>query len=259
MIALERREGRPLRIGHRGAAALAPENTLRSFRAALEAGVDLIEFDVLELRGGELVLAHSDDLSEVSLGAAGGRVRERELTRLREVVPELATLEEALAFFAEEATETGLQVDLKSPGAALRVAELIRRFGLGERAVVSSFHLGALRALGRTEPGLRRALTFPRSLLGLDDRGPLAGPGLLVLRATLPALVGPLLAVARAHDLALHHAVVSAAAVRRAHARGAAVLAWTVDEPGELARVEEAGVDAVITNDPAIFASTLRT
>ena len=50
VIRLERRDGRPLRIGHRGAAALAPENTLRSFRAAVEAGVDLIEFDVIALR-----------------------------------------------------------------------------------------------------------------------------------------------------------------------------------------------------------------
>ena len=49
MIELARREGRLIRIGHRGAAALAPENTLRSFRAAVEAGVDLIEFDVLDL------------------------------------------------------------------------------------------------------------------------------------------------------------------------------------------------------------------
>ena len=57
MIDLTRREHGPLRIGHRGAAALAPENTLRGFRAAIEAGVDLIEFDVFDLRGGPLVLA----------------------------------------------------------------------------------------------------------------------------------------------------------------------------------------------------------
>ena len=59
VISLERRDGRPLRIGHRGAAALAPENTLASFRAAIEAGVDLIEFDVMAGRDGELVVAHS--------------------------------------------------------------------------------------------------------------------------------------------------------------------------------------------------------
>ena len=76
MIRLERRDGRPLRIGHRGAATLAPENTLRSFRVAVETGVDLIEFDVLALRSGELVIAHSNDLHEVSHGAATGSVRD---------------------------------------------------------------------------------------------------------------------------------------------------------------------------------------
>ena len=59
LISLERRDGRPLRIGHRGAPALAPENTLRSFRAAVEVGVDLVEFDVIALDDGELVVAHS--------------------------------------------------------------------------------------------------------------------------------------------------------------------------------------------------------
>ena len=71
VIDLARRDGRVLRIGHRGAATLAPENTLRSFRAAVEVGVDLIEFDVLDLPRGPLVLAHSDHLDEVSHGAAG--------------------------------------------------------------------------------------------------------------------------------------------------------------------------------------------
>ena len=55
---------------------------------------------------------------------------------------------------------------------------------------------------------------------------------------------------AGASALMLHHAVVSPAAVERAHAAGAAVWAWTVDDPNELARLEAAGVDAVITNDP---------
>ena len=91
MISIERREGRPLRIGHRGAATLAPENTLNSFRAALEVGVDLVEFDVLARPGGELVVSHSYE----------------------EMVPETPTLDDALRFFAEEAPDTGVHLDLK--------------------------------------------------------------------------------------------------------------------------------------------------
>ena len=74
---LLRDDGPLIRVGHRGAAALAPENTLRSFEVALAAGVDAIEFDVLDLTDGPLVLAHSNDLAEVSHGAAVGTVRDR--------------------------------------------------------------------------------------------------------------------------------------------------------------------------------------
>ena len=110
-VRLLRGEGALLRVGHRGAAALAPENTLRAFEAALALGVDAIEFDVLDLADGPLVLAHSNDLAEVSHGAAAGTVRERSLDELREVAPELPTLDEALAFLA--AHDVGLHVDLK--------------------------------------------------------------------------------------------------------------------------------------------------
>jgi glycerophosphoryl diester phosphodiesterase len=59
---------------------------------------------------------------------------------------------------------------------------------------------------------------------------------------------------AGAVSLMLHHAVVSKASVERAHELGVAVWAWTVDDAGELARLDAAGVDAVISNDPRLFA-----
>ena len=104
---LLRGDGPLIRVGHRGAAALSPENTLRSFEAALAHGVDAIEFDVLDLVGGPLVLAHSNDLAEVSHGAATGTVRDRSLAELRELAPELPTLDEAL-----EGIERALVADL---------------------------------------------------------------------------------------------------------------------------------------------------
>jgi len=262
VIALERREGRPLRIGHRGAAALAPENTLLSFRAALEAGVDLIEFDVIDLRGDELVVAHSNDLHEVSHGAARGTVRDKTLAALREVCPNLATLDEALAFFVEEAEEVGVHVDLKTASVVPEVAAALGRFGLLERSLVSSFHVGALRRLAVLEPRVRVGVSFPQDRLGIHGRrgfGQAVRGGLRGLRTVTPALAGILLGRSGATALVLHHALVSSAAVRRAHARGAAVVAWTVDDPRDLARVDTAGVDAVVTNDPGIFRSTLKT
>ena len=83
---LLRGDGPLIRVGHRGAAALAPENTLRSFEAALAHGVEAIEFDVLDLVDGPLVVAHSNDLAEVSHGAAdrhGARPLARRAARAR--------------------------------------------------------------------------------------------------------------------------------------------------------------------------------
>lgn len=262
MISLERRDGRPLRIGHRGAAALAPENTLRSFRAAVEVGVDLVEFDVLDLRSGALVIAHSDDLREVSHGATAGTVRDKSLQDLKELCPELPTLEGALAFFADEARAVGLHLDLKTVGREAEIAAALRRFDLVERSFVSSFSFRTARALARIDPGLRVGITVPRGLLGITERGrsaPLARVALRTLKWIAPFTAPFALRAARATALVLHHSVVGEAVVRRAHARGVAVIAWTVDDPRDLARVDQAGVDAVVSNDPRIFVSTLET
>lgn len=260
MIALERREGRPLCIGHRGAAALAPENTLESFRVAVEAGVDLIEFDVLELTTGELVVAHSNDLHEVSHGTATGTVRDRTLSALREVAPALPTLDEALGFFRNEALETGVHVDLKTPESVEQAVSALRRFELVERTLVSSFHVDVLRHIARLEPRLRTGVSFPQDRLRISGRrgsSPAIRVGLRALRPVTPAFVRALLGRSGASALVLHHALVSGRTVRGAHARGVPVVAWTVDDPRDLARLDEAGVDAVVVNNPGLFVSTL--
>ena len=251
---LLRGEGALLRVGHRGAAALAPENTLRSFEVALASGVDAIEFDVLDLEQGPLVLAHSNDLAEVSHGAAAGTVRERSLDELREVAPELPTLDEALAFLA--AHDVGLHVDLKLTRRLDEVADGLVRHGLAERSVVSSFHLASLAAFATRAPHIPIGFTYPEDRYGVSRRRamqPAIRLGTLALRRALVARIPAMIGRAGAGALMLHHAVVTAAAVERAHAAGAAVWAWTVDDSAELARLDAAGVDAVISNNPEIF------
>jgi glycerophosphoryl diester phosphodiesterase len=249
-------EGAPLRVGHKGAAALEPENTLRSLRRAVELGCDLVEFDVLDLDDGTLVLAHSDDLLEVSHGAAGGRVRPLTLAALREVAPELPTFDEALELLGR-AGRVGLHVDLKGHGCEAVAVEAIRSHDLVGRTVVSSVRAPSLRELARLEPGLQLGLTYPFDRRGLARRrllGSVAPVALAGIRRSLPRRIPRLLDRARATAAMLHHSVVSAAAVERAHAYGAAVFAWTVDDGATLERVVEAGVDGVVTNDPRIFA-----
>jgi len=254
-VRLLRAAGPLIKVGHRGAAALEPENTLRSFEAAVVARVDAIEFDVLDLVGGPLILAHSNDLFEVSHGAATGTVRDRSLAELRELAPELPTFDEALAFFAEH-PGLGVHVDLKLGTRVDEVAHALRHHGLAGRTVVSSFHRPSLAALAHAAPELRIGFTYPEDRHGISRHRPLQPVirvSLAAFRAVLARRVPAMVASAGSAALMLHHAVVSAAAVERAHAVGAAVWAWTVDLPHELDAMQRAGVDAVITNDPGIF------
>ena len=257
MIDLRRADGAPvLRIGHRGAAHLAPENTIRSLRAAVEHGVDLVEFDVLDLSRGPLVLAHSDRLDEVSHGRATGSVRARTLEQLREVAPELPTLDEALAFFVDEAPETGLHVDLKLQVRLDELAAALRRFGLERRTVVSSFHVPSLQVVARDAPSVRIGFTYPEDRFGVSRRPllqPLVVVGLTAARAATARRLPGFVRRAQAGALMLQHRLITPGGVARAHAIGTPVLAWTVDTRTDLQRVVAAGVDGVITNDPRIF------
>jgi glycerophosphoryl diester phosphodiesterase len=256
LIQLRRPEGRFARVGHRGASALAPENTLQALELAVELGCDMLEFDVLDLADGTLVLAHSNDLREVSHGAARGRVRSRDLEGLRLVAPDLPTLDEALAFCADRLPGIGLQLDLKRLGTEAATVEAIRRHDVLDRSWISTFEARSLRRLAELEPELPRSYTLPRDRFGISKRGPLAPvvrAALGSIGASLPRRLPVLLARARAGAATLHYSIASRAAIDSAHEVDAAVYVWTVDDPRLAERLVRDGADGIITNDPRIF------
>lgn len=226
-----------LRVGHKGAAALAPENTIASLAAALEHGVDIVEFDIVDAPDGAIVLAHSHE----------------------EIEPGVVPFDEALAFLAREAPPgVGIDLDLKWHGFETEVVEALRRHGLVERSLASSFFPDSLRRLRDLEPALPTGISYPwdrRRLATRRGLGPAVEAATAALRAALPYRIGRMAAAADAAYAMLHHSVLSRAAVERCHALGVSVFAWTVDEPELLERVLEAGVDGVISNDPRIFSA----
>jgi glycerophosphoryl diester phosphodiesterase len=228
---LNLRQDRVLRIGHRGAPALAPENTLESLAAAIEYGVDLVELDVIAHEG-RLRVAHTPV----------------QLTRNSPL------LEEALELLASR--DVGVIVDLKSSGVEGPVVSLVRAHELVARSVVASFRPASLRAVKEAEPGLTVGLSYPFDRAGIAERPafqPLIRAGLAGARRLLPLRIGAMLAGARADAALLHHALVSRPLVERCHALGAAVLAWTVEDERALNVVLAAGVDGVIANDPRLL------
>jgi glycerophosphoryl diester phosphodiesterase len=231
-VRLLRGDGPPLCVGHRGAALLAPENTLEALRVAVEHGVDAIEFDVIADERGRLVLAHSRD----ERGA------------------DPPSLDAALGYLA--GVPAGAHVDLKQRGIEAAVAESLARHGLIERSLVTSLDPSALRDVRRHEPALRVGLSYPEDRFGVAGRrgaAPFVAVGLAALKRTLPSVIGRWLDRAGASAAVLHHALVTPAVVDRCHARGAAVWAWTVNDADVAARLAERGADAIITDDPRVL------
>jgi glycerophosphoryl diester phosphodiesterase len=235
VIELRRAAGRFARVGHRGASALAPQNTPEAFALAVELGCDMLEFDVLANTGGTIVVAHDS-------------------RHLHD--PGLVTLDEALAFFVETLPGIGLQVDLKRRGVEREVVDALRRHDVLDRSWVSGFDADSLRRVAEIEPSLPRSFTMPRDRFKVSKRGPLAPlvrGALRSIGASLPRRIPAVLERARATALTLHYSVVSPEAVARAHDLGAPVYVWTVDDRETVERLVRWGADGIITNDPRVF------
>jgi glycerophosphoryl diester phosphodiesterase len=226
------------RVGHKGADLIAPGNTFASFDAAVAAGVDMIEFDVLRERDGRrLVLAHD---------WADAESREPH------------ELEEALEYFASESfSGIELNLDLKLPGYELRVLEALRENGLLDRALISTQYEESLTLLRAAERAVRLGWSVPKlkrdPFRSRATRLP-ALVGLHVYRASLPIRAATAIRARRCDALMVHWRLVTPRLVRHIRAAGGELYVWTVDELPRLRALEALGVTGVITNDPRLFA-----
>ena len=234
-----RRGKRPRRVGHKGAADIERGNTLASFDAALRYGVDMIELDVLSERvdgGGRLLVAH-----------------DHEDARARTPL----TFEQALAHLSSPPfAGIELDVDIKLPGYELRVLELLRRFDLVERTLVSGMFPAGLARIRAAEPALRLGWSVPRVRRDYTTDMLTAIPALAMLtgyRAALPRRARTALSEGRFDAIMAHWRVVTPALVRAVAEGGGELYVWTVDDARMIAKLTDMGVDGIITNDPRLF------
>lgn len=233
------KESRLRRVGHKGADLIAPGNTYESFDAALAAGVDMIEFDVLPERGSErLLLAHDYD-------DAARRVPH--------------TLEEGLAHLASDPfTGIDLDVDLKLPGYELRVLAALRDYEMLERTLISSHFGSTLATIRAANPGVRLGWSVPRVRHDPFIYRALVLPARALTRIArdgLPKRAANAIRAGRCDALMVHWRLVSEALIDVVAEAGAELYVWTVDDLARLRALEAMGVTGVITNDPRLFAA----
>ncbi|MFG2437708.1 glycerophosphodiester phosphodiesterase [Streptomyces sp. NPDC048508] len=156
-----------LTIGHRGVMGIEPENTLRSFTAAQNAGLDLIELDLHLSKDGALVVMHDADVDRTTDGS--GPIAEKPLAELRALD---AGHGERVPVFEEvlDAVTSPLQAEIKDVAAARALAEVMQRRDLVGRVEVSSFHDEAVAEITRLVPGVRTALIASRYGVDVVDR-----------------------------------------------------------------------------------------
>lgn len=224
-------------IAHRGASAYEAEHSAAAQRLALEQGADVLEVDVRVTADGGLVVHHDPTL----LRMAGDPRPVASLTaRDLDDLPAAVRPQRLEAVLERHGRSARWLVDLKDPDPSWegRVPELLERHGLAEHAVVQSFDRRALQRLHAATPWLEVAPLYRRYRLRR-------------VRFELDAVAG------FATGIGVWHASLDRALVLRAHARGLAVRAWTANEPAEVARLLDLGVDGVITDRPDVAAAVV--
>lgn len=234
--------GRPLNIAHRGASAVAPQNTLAAFRRAAELGADGVELDVRLSADTAPVVIHDAVVDHTTDGT--GRVADLPLSALKELDAgswfdpafageRIPTLEEV---FEEVGRDLLINVELK-PGEDQRVADvvvrLVERHSMVNRVLLSSFDPFILRRARRLAPQIPLGFLYETAPLSRIAR---------LLAWAMPGL--------RPEAIHPHWRLVRPPMIRHAHRRGRRVIVWTVDAPDAMRHLIDWEVDGIITNYP---------
>lgn len=222
-------------VGHRGAAGLAPENTPRSIRKAIELSVDQVEIDVRVARDGQLVVIHDETVDRTTNGH--GYVKELTSDELRRLDAgkgeRIPTLREILELARGKVI---LQTELKAREATEPVVSLVEEMDAVGDVVITSFMHDLLEEVHQLNPNLRTGALF------FDVQGSICQKALDVGSETIH----------------VYYKNINLGLVEEAHSKGLEVEAWNPDEAEEMKRMIDLGVDVISSNRPDILLSLLR-
>jgi glycerophosphoryl diester phosphodiesterase len=230
----------PIVFAHRGGAAIAPENTLAAFAAAHDHGVRLLETDVRLTADGVVVVFHDGDLARVA-DAHAGPVEDMTLAEVREVTvggEPVPTLDEALAAFPD----ARWSIDAKTDEVVRPLLGVLDRHDAWQRVCLGAFSDRRLSLVRRLTGHRVATVAGPREIARLRVG---AARTLRAGCAAVPARAGGV-------------TIVDAGFVRRAHALAMPVVVWTIDDPDEMHRLFDLGVDGVYTDRPDVAVDVLR-
>jgi glycerophosphoryl diester phosphodiesterase len=242
------------RIGHKGADAIARGNTLPSYHAAVELGVDMIEIDVVRP---ESDFADGGDWRRATAGSAPGEplLNAHDWGDARRRNP--MTLAEALDAFAEAPLDAvEIDLDLKLAGREDEVLAALGERDLLGRAMVSTMEVDSISVLRRLDSGLRLGWTYPkvsRDWMRTWWARILTAGALPVLRRRLPRIAAETLPRLGVQAMWVYHPLASARLAAAADHAGIELIAWTVDDLRRMQALERLGVDGICTNDPRLF------
>ena len=234
----------PLLIAHRGASAEAPENTLPAFQRALALGADGIELDVQLTRDGVPVVFHDTTLARLT-GRRGrlARLSREELRAVRVQGEAIPTLAEVLALRRER---TVVQIEIKRGVPVVPIVRAVFRAEASADVVLASFDPAIVAEARRWAPGIPRMLILGgrRRRLGL-------------FRLRVRPLAAKLAALGAAGVSLDHRTLRSPILIAALKSRGWCVWCWTVNQPTAMLRLARWGVDAILSDNPALVKSTL--
>lgn len=218
-----------LRIGHRGAGAYEPENTIRSFKKALEIGVDAIELDVRLTKDREVVVVHDPKVDRISNGK--GLVTDLTLEQIKGLSVDkgekILTLDEALDFLDNKAR---ILIELKEQGYENKVLNTIRERGLEKTVILVSFSEDALGKVRELDRNVETGLIYVQHKNAIKAALELKAQYLLPL-----------------------YRFTHTADVQKAHQNGLKVIVWTMNKPEEVDEYIKKGVDGIASDKPDIF------